>query len=63
MKDKEGRSALNEWTNCSIEVREAEVPPELQALANEKRKVLIETLADVDDVIADRFLLEESSIC
>jgi hypothetical protein len=42
-----------------IEIREAEVPAEVQALANEKRRVLIETLADVDDVIADRFLMEE----
>ena len=27
--------------------------------AKEKRKVMIGTLADVDDVIADRFLMEE----
>lgn len=42
-----------------VEIREAEVPPEVQALANEKRRVLIETLADVDDVIADKYLMEE----
>ena len=35
------------------------MPSELKGLANEKRKILIETLADVDDVIADRFLMEE----
>jgi translation elongation factor EF-G len=35
------------------------VPPEVQALATEKRRVLIETLADVDDVIADKYLMEE----
>jgi translation elongation factor EF-G len=35
------------------------VPAEVQALANEKRRVLIETLADVDDVIADKYLMEE----
>ena len=43
----------------SIEVREDEVPSEVRSLAEEKRRVLIETLADVDDVIADRFLMEE----
>ena len=31
----------------------------MKALAEEKRRVLIGTLADVDDVIADRFLMEE----
>jgi elongation factor G len=46
-------------SNTRIEIREAEVPPEVQALAEEKRRVLIGTLADVDDVIADRFLMEE----
>ena len=46
-------------TDCRIEVREAEIPPEVKALAEEKRRVLIGTLADVDDVIADRFLMEE----
>ena len=40
-------------------MREAEIPPEVLELAKEKRRVLIETLADVDDIIADRFLMEE----
>jgi len=43
-----------------LEVREAEIPSEVQALADEKRQKLIETLADVDDVIADRYLMEEN---
>jgi translation elongation factor EF-G len=47
------------YTDSSVEIREAEVPPEVQALATEKRRVLIETLADVDDVIADKYLMEE----
>jgi hypothetical protein len=59
MKDQEGNSSRICETHCRIEVREAEVPPEAKALAEEKRRVLIETLADVDDVIADRFLMEE----
>jgi len=42
-----------------IEVRDDELPSEVRTLAEEKRRVLIETLADVDDVIADRFLMEE----
>jgi hypothetical protein len=45
--------------NGRIEVREAEIPPEVKALAEEKRRILIGALADVDDVIADRFLMEE----
>ena len=42
-----------------IEVRQDEVPADLLDFAKEKRQKLIETLADVDDVIADRFLMEE----
>ncbi|KAI5821279.1 elongation factor G, mitochondrial [Pyronema omphalodes] len=37
-----------------------EIPPELQDLCVEKRGVLIETLADVDDEIAEIFLMEET---
>ena len=43
-----------------VDVREADIPPEVQALAGEKRQKLIEVLADVDDVIADRYLMEET---
>jgi hypothetical protein len=42
-----------------IEVREDEVPADLLEFAKEKRQVLIGTLADIDDVIADKFLMEE----
>jgi hypothetical protein len=45
--------------NCRIQVREGEIPSDVQALAEEKRRVLIGALADVDEVIADRFLMEE----
>jgi elongation factor G len=57
----QGPRGYNPWclSNGRIEVHEAEIPAEVQELANEKRRVLIETLADVDDVIADRFLMEE----
>lgn len=37
-----------------------EVPEELKALVAEKRAVLIETLADVDDEIAEIFLEEQT---
>jgi elongation factor G len=43
-----------------LEVREGPVPPEVQALADEKRQKLVEVLADIDDVIADRYLMEET---
>jgi elongation factor G len=59
MKGQEGKSSAVREANYRIEVREAEVPPEVKAFAEEKRRVLIGTLADVDDVIADRFLMEE----
>ncbi|KAI7596467.1 Elongation factor G, partial [Hortaea werneckii] len=41
-------------------VREAEVPEHLVQLCNEKRRVLIDTLADVDDSIADLVLEEQT---
>ncbi|KAK0516801.1 hypothetical protein JMJ35_001404 [Cladonia borealis] len=37
-----------------------EIPPDVQPLAEEKRKKLIETLADVDDEIAEIFLDERT---
>ena len=36
-----------------------EIPSELQDLANEKRKELIETVSGVDDDLAEIFLMEE----
>ena len=41
-------------------VREAEVPDDVRDLAQEKRRLLIETLADVDDEIANAFLDERT---
>jgi elongation factor G len=40
------------------EIREAECPEELRSFAEEKRSLLIETLADVDEHIAEVFLDE-----
>lgn len=48
-----------EGSRGEIIVRKKEIPAELQELANEKRAVLIETLADVDEEMADIFLAEE----
>lgn len=43
----------------SVDVRESdEIPGELLELATQKRQELIETLADVDDAIADLYLAE-----
>lgn len=41
-------------------IREDEVPADLRDLAQEKRRLLIETLADVDDDIANAFLDERT---
>ena len=60
MKGLGGNHKLLHWLINRLEVREAEIPSEVQALADEKRQKLIETLADVDDVIADRYLMEEN---
>lgn len=41
------------------EVVESEVPEDLRALAEEKRQELIEHLAEADESISDKFLMEE----
>ncbi|KAK3066540.1 Elongation factor G, mitochondrial [Teratosphaeriaceae sp. CCFEE 6253] len=41
-------------------IREAEVPDDLREFAQEKRRLLIETLADVDEDIANAFLEERT---
>jgi elongation factor G len=41
------------------EVVRKEVPENLKAQCEEKRREMIEKLADVDDIIAEKFLLEE----
>lgn len=40
-------------------IREEAIPAELQALADEKRQEMIAKLADVDDAIGEKFLMEE----
>lgn len=40
-------------------VRKEPIPPEFSGIVEEKRKLLIETLADVDEEIGDKFLMEE----
>ena len=59
MKASEGYTRLEAFLISRVNIREDEIPPEYLELAKEKRRVLIETLADVDDVIADRYLMEE----
>ncbi|TKA76752.1 Elongation factor G, mitochondrial [Friedmanniomyces simplex] len=41
-------------------IREAEVPADIREFAQEKRRLLIETLADVDEEIANAFLEERT---
>ncbi|BFZ53086.1 Elongation factor G, mitochondrial [Savitreella phatthalungensis] len=52
------KAVYNEGTK-GVDLREAEVPTELVELAEEKRAVLVETLADVDDHIAELYLEEQ----
>src|SRR5579859_7008712 len=52
------KALYNEGPRGTV-VREAEIPTELEAFAKEKRGKLVEVLADVDDVIADKYLMEE----
>jgi len=59
MKASEGYTRLEPFLISRVNIREDEIPPENLELAKEKRRILIETLADVDDVIADRYLMEE----
>lgn len=40
-------------------VRRAPVPPQFESVVADKRRLLVETLADVDEVVADKFLMEE----
>jgi translation elongation factor EF-G len=59
MRESEGLHLWKHVPNRRVNIREDEIPAEILDFANEKRRVLIETLADVDDVIADRYLMEE----
>lgn len=49
----------NKGENGEIIEESDEIPSDLQELAEEKRQEMIETLADVDDDIAELFLMEE----
>ena len=40
-------------------VREADIPAELQALAEERRHEIIEKVSEVDDLLAEKFLADE----
>lgn len=53
------KAIYNEGKRGEIVVEKDEIPEKVRALAEEKRKVLIETLADVDDEMAELFLAEE----
>lgn len=59
MRENEGQYLLQSVVDCRVIIREAEIPADVLELAKEKRRILIETLADVDDVIADKYLMEE----
>jgi elongation factor G len=41
-------------------LREADIPAELQALAEERRHEIIEKVSEVDDLLAEKFLADES---
>lgn len=53
------RAIYSEGHNGEI-IREADVPSDLREFAQEKRRKLIETLADVDEEIANAFLEERT---
>lgn len=53
------RVALYNEGNQGVTIRKDEVPKELVDLVEEKRALLIETLADVDDEIAELFIDEK----
>ncbi|KAK6414010.1 Elongation factor G, mitochondrial, partial [Oleoguttula sp. CCFEE 5521] len=53
------KAIYSEGENGEV-VREDECPADLRSFAQEKRRLLIETLADVDEEIADTFLEERT---
>lgn len=53
------KAVYSEGQNGEV-IREAEVPDNVRQLSEEKRRVMIETLADVDDAIADAVLEERT---
>lgn len=52
------RAFINEGSNGEV-VNEMDIPAELVAQAKEYRQILIGKLADIDDTIGEKFLMEE----
>ncbi|KAJ9297540.1 hypothetical protein DTO271G3_4315 [Paecilomyces variotii] len=52
------KAIYNEGSRGEVIVEKDEIPEDLKAIAEERRKILIETLADVDDEMAEIFLEE-----
>ncbi|KAK2809183.1 Elongation factor G, mitochondrial [Emmonsiellopsis sp. PD_5] len=53
------KAIYNEGSKGEIIVEKDEIPEKVKAIAEERRRMLIETLADVDDEIAELFLEEQ----
>ncbi|EEH41604.1 elongation factor G 1 [Paracoccidioides lutzii Pb01] len=53
------KAIYNEGSKGEIVVEKDEIPEAVKAIAEERRRILIETLADVDDEIAELFLEEK----
>ncbi|OJD19931.1 elongation factor G, mitochondrial [Emergomyces pasteurianus Ep9510] len=53
------KAIYNEGAKGEIVVEKDEIPEKVKAIAEERRRMLIETLADVDDEIAELFLDEK----
>ncbi|EEP77902.1 translation elongation factor G [Uncinocarpus reesii 1704] len=53
------KAIYNEGPKGEIIVEKDEIPPDVRSVAEERRRMLIETLADVDDEIAEMFLEEK----
>ena len=54
------KAVYNQGLKGETVVESDDIPPSAQQLANDRRKKLIETLADVDDEIAELFLEEKT---
>ncbi|OXV10064.1 hypothetical protein Egran_02174 [Elaphomyces granulatus] len=53
------KAIYNEGSKGEIIIEKDEIPEKVRAVAEERRKMLIETLADVDDEVAELFLDEK----
>ncbi|PGH10346.1 elongation factor G, mitochondrial [Blastomyces parvus] len=53
------KAIYNEGAKGEIVVEKDEIPEKVKAIAEERRRMLVETLADVDDEIAELFLDEK----